>query len=509
LSIRTFTLADLPRRAADLFGSSVALYTRDAAFTFAEMEARIAACAAGLEQIGVGRGDRVLLHLPNIPEWLIAYYAIARRGAVVVPANILLVADEVQFIADNCGAVAIIATAARIQALQPQPERRPPLKYIAVGGTASPEAYSFERLLLDSHPTASFAVDCNEISTICYTSGTTGRQKGAMLTHRAVVLNTAMTANMHLRTAADVVVTALPCSHVYGNVVMNGAFLCGYALVLLERFDADLALEEIERHQATLFEGVPTMYYYLLDSASLEKRDLNSLTRATVGGQTMPIEQMRDVQRRLKCPLLELWGMTEIAGLGMTHPAHAPERLGSIGVPLPFSECRIDDLGQPGMPVTAGERGELMFRGPTVMQGYVGSPEATTEALRPDGWLRTGDVAWRDDDGYVYVVDRVKEMIITGGYNIYPSEVERVIAGHSAVQMVAVGATADAVKGELAHAYVVLRPGARADKEELMAYCRIHLAAYKVPKAIHFVSDVPKTSTGKIIRRALSTLIAS
>jgi long-chain acyl-CoA synthetase len=509
LSIQTLTLADLPRRASDRFGSRVALHAGDTAFTFAQMEAHIAGCAAGLEQIGVGAGDRVVLHLPNTAEWIIAYYAIARRGAVVVPANIMLVTDEVQFIADNCNAVAIIAPAARIVALQREQERRPPLTYIAIGDAISTGALSFERLLLNSRPTTSPSVNSNEISTICYTSGTTGRQKGAMLTHRAVVLNTAMTANMHLRVADDVVVTALPYSHVYGNVVMNGAFLCGYSLVLLERFDADLALEAIERHQATLFEGVPTMYYYLLDSASLANRNLGSLTRATVGGQTMPLEQMRNVQQRLGCPLLELWGMTEIAGLGTTHPAYASERLGSIGLPLPLSECRIDDLRQPGQRVAAGERGELMFRGPTVMEGYIGNAEATAEALRTDGWLHTGDIAWQDDDGYVYLVDRVKEMIITGGYNIYPSEVERVIAGHPAVQMVAVGATADTTKGELAHAYVVLRPGVRADKEALMAYCRAHLAAYKVPKAIHFVSDVPKTSTGKIIRRALSTLVVS
>lgn len=445
-----------------------------------------------------------MLHLPNTLEWVIAYYAIARLAAVVVPANILLVEEEVRFIAENCEAVAIIAPSERISCLQRDTEGCPERKYIAVGHSVSGNAFSFERLLLETQPVTAHASNSDEISTICYTSGTTGRPKGALLTHRAVVLNTAMTANMHLRTPADIVVTALPCSHVYGNVVMNGAFLCGYALVLLKRFDADLAMEMIERHRATLFEGVPTMFYYLLDSPA--RYNLKSLTRATVGGQTMPLKQMKDAQRRLNCPLLELWGMTELAGLGTTHPAYASERLGSIGVTLPFSECRIGDLSDPGKAVETGAPGELMFRGPTVMKGYIANPAATAEVLGPGGWLRTGDIARQDDDGYVYIVDRVKEMIITGGYNIYPSEVERVIAEHPCVQFVAVGATADAAKGELAHAYVVLRPGAQADTDSLMTYCRDHLAAYKVPKAIHFVRDFPRTSTGKIIRGALHTL---
>jgi long-chain acyl-CoA synthetase len=317
-----------------------------------------------------------------------------------------------------------------------------------------------------------------------------------------------MTAVMHARSVADTVVTALPCTHVYGNVVMNGAFLCGYTLVLQPRFEAEAALEAIERHRATIFEGVPTMYYYLLGSEAVSRRDLSSLTRCTVGGQTMTLPQMEEVERRLGCPLLELWGMTEIAGLGTTHPAYAPPKLGSIGQPLPFSECRIAALDDATKTLPDNEIGELMFRGPTVMQRYHQRPDATRETLRPDGWLHTGDIARRDSDGYFFIVDRKKEMIITAGYNIYPSELERVIAAHPAVQMVAVGGVPDEVKGELAHAFVVLKPNAGVTELELLGHCKTRLAAYKVPKAVHFVRDLPKTSTGKILRRALHTIDA-
>jgi long-chain acyl-CoA synthetase len=284
---------------------------------------------------------------------------------------------------------------------------------------------------------------------------------------------------------------------------MNGTFLCGYELNLLERFDVDTALEAIERHRVTLFEGVPTMYYYLLGAPTLGKTDLTSLTRATVGGQTMPESQLRECVQRLGVPILELWGMTEIAGLGTTHPAYGPPRLGSIGQALPYSQCRIASLKIPSRCAENGEPGELHFRGPTVMQGYHERPEATAEALMPDGWLRTGDIAYADDQGYLFVVDRLKEMIITSGFNIYPSEVERVIATHPAVQMVAVAGVADEAKGELAVAYVVVKPGQSVDSEALMSHCRAELAAYKVPRAVQFVADLPKTSTGKIMRRAL------
>jgi long-chain acyl-CoA synthetase len=215
-------------------------------------------------------------------------------------------------------------------------------------------------------------------------------------------------------------------------------------LVLLSRFNEDDVLKAIENHQATLFEGVPTMYLYLLKSAALEKHSLVSLTRCTVGGQPMAVSKMREVEERFGCPLLELWGMTEIAGLGTTHPLYGLNRHGSIGVPLPYVECQVADPCNASRTMPYGEVGELMVRGPIVMKGYYGNPAATRATIEQDGWLHSGDLARADEEGYIYIVDRKKDMILTGGYNIYPAEIERVISDHPSVSMVAVGCPSEA-----------------------------------------------------------------
>jgi long-chain acyl-CoA synthetase len=323
------------------------------------------------------------------------------------------------------------------------------------------------------------------------------------------MLNSSMFANMNVRTAVDTAVTAVPCAHVYGNVVMNGAFLTGMTLVLMPRFDADIALALIQRRGATVFDGVPTMYMYMLNSPKFGEYDLSSLTRCTVGGQTMPVSKMQEVEARFGCPLLELWGMTELAGLGTFHPLYGRNRLGSIGIPLPYVECRIAAADDPTQTAPPGEAGELMVRGPIVMQGYFNNERATKETIEPDGWLHSGDIAVKDEDGYIFIVDRKKDMIITAGFNVYPAEIERVVASHPAVALVAVGSQPDPLKGETAKAYVVLRVGASTDEASILAHCREHLAAYKVPRSVQFVADVPKTSTGKIMRRELRTLDAA
>ncbi len=302
------------------------------------------------------------------------------------------------------------------------------------------------------------AIDPLAVSTIGYTSGTTGYPKGTELTHQAILLNTAMTATMHLRTDRDTVVSALPCSHVYRNIVMNAAIAQGSTLVLHATFDVDRILTSIAAHRATIIEGVPAMYLYLLAAERLARTDITSLTRCTVGGQTMSVATMEQVVAAFGCPLIELWGMTELGGLGTTHAALGPARLGLIGVPLPHCEARIVALDS-GETVPAGAIGELQIRGPMVMRGYLNRPDATDQAITAQGWLRTGDLARADPDGFLYLVDRLKDMIITGGFNIYPAELERAIAEHPDVAMVEVGGRADAIKGEVALAYVVRREG--------------------------------------------------
>ena len=383
----------------------------------------------------------------------------------------------------------------------------PALDSVVVIGAGPVGTVPFEELLVADEPLAEIVAPApTSLSTIGYTSGTTGHPKGAMQSHLAVFLNCALAATMHVRTSRDIVVTALPAPHVYGNVVMNSLFMAGGTVVLMERFDPAEALRLIAEHRATLFEGVPTMYAMMLALPDADAYDLSSLTRCTVGGQTIATSVIEAWERRAGAPLIELWGMTELAGIGTTHALYAPNVHGSIGVALPGVEVRVASFDDPRSTMPPGEPGELMVRGPIVMLGYYGNETATAETIEPDGWLHTGDVAVADQYGRFAIVDRRKDMIITGGYNVYPAEIERVIAGHPAVAMVAVGSQADPLKGELARAYVVLRPGASATEAEILDHCRPHLAAYKLPRSVQFVEDLPKTSTGKIMRRELRKL---
>lgn len=503
------TIGEVLPRAARIYGDKTALVSGGRSFSFAELDALSNRLANGLRALGVEAGDRVSLYSQNCWEWIVSYYATTKLGAVVNPINVMLTPEEVKFVVTDCGAKALLTSREKGEPLLALKDDLPLNEIILFGEDIPAGAQPFDKMLEQGSADFEVArVAADELSTVCYTSGTTGHPKGAMLSHRNVIMSTAMTANMHVRTLHDTVVTALPCAHVYGNVVMNGCFLYGMTFVLIARFDEVEVMEAIQNNQATMFEGVPTMYMSLLAHPDLDKYDLSSLTRCTVGGQIMPVAKSEEFEDRVGCPLLELWGMTEIAGPGTVQPYYGENRHGSIGIPLSYNECRIADIQNASTTLGPDEVGELMVRGPIVMQGYYGNEAATRETIEPDGWLHTGDIAKMDADGYFYVVDRKKDMILTAGYNIYPAELERVIAMHLAVAMVAVGSQPDETKGEIAKAYIVLRPGAEADEDSILAFCREHLAAYKVPRRVQFVEDLPKTSTGKVMRRKLRTLDA-
>jgi long-chain acyl-CoA synthetase len=495
---------------AQRYGDKTALIFKGRAFSYNELNALSGQLANGLQALGVEPGDRVTLYTQNCWEYVVSYFAIARLGAVINPINVMLTPEEVLFVVKDCGAKVILASQAKGGALAAIKGDSPVKEIVLFGDEVGMGALSFNQLIAEHSPEQTpVAVLPDQLATIGYTSGTTGHPKGAMQTHRAVLLNGAMTANMHVRTAADTVVSALPLPHVYGNVVMNGALLFGGTLVLIERFTERETLNAIQTYRATIFDGVPTMYMYLLNFPQFNEYDLSSLTRCAVGGQTMPVAKMQEVEKRFGVPLIELWGMTEIAGLGTTHPLYGVNRHGSIGMPLPYTEARIAAVDDATITMGVDQVGELMVRGPHVMLGYYGNEEATKATIEPDGWLHTGDLARQDAEGYIFIVDRKKDMIITGGYNIYPAELEQVIAAHPAVALVAVGSVPDELRGELARAYVVLKNGATAEEAEIIAFCRERLAAYKVPRSVAFVADLPKTSTGKIMRRQLRTLDGS
>lgn len=498
----------IPVEAAKRYGDRTALVLPNRELTFNELEALTNRCANALKDLGVKPGDRVTLYSGNCWEWIVSYYGALKTGAVINPINVMLTPGEVEFVANDCGASVVIASHEKALSIAGVKEKSQVRELIAFGDEALPEGIlSFNEILARSGEEYEVGdIDSDSLSTIGYTSGTTGHPKGACLSHRNILLNVSMTALMHQRSERDTVVTALPCPHVYGNVVMSGAIQNGMTLVLHPAFEEKAILQSIQNHKATLFEGVPTMYMFMLNHPEFDAYDLSSLRCCTVGGQTMPVPKMEEVERRFGCPLIELWGMTEIGGLGTTFAANGPVKHGSIGVALPYTEARIASTEDASKTLLAGEVGELMIKGGIVMQGYFGNDQATRDTIEPDGWMHTGDVASMDEDGCIFIVDRKKDMILTAGYNVYPAEIERVVAGHPDVALVAVGSIPDEEKGELAKAYIVPKVGATPSADNVIAYCREHLAAYKVPRAVQFVDDLPKTSTGKVMRRELKTL---
>jgi long-chain acyl-CoA synthetase len=494
----------LPRLAAKR-PDHIALVTDERSMTFAELDRESSRVARSLQGRGISPGDRVSIFSQNRWEWIVSYHGALKAGAVVNPLNVMLTGEEVAYTLTDAGATVLLASGDRLDAVAKALAGLTSLRLVVSFDETSYPAVPFADLLaLEDDPTFEpYPVDPEALACIAYTSGTTGRAKGAMQSHRSLVLNCAYTATMHARTADDVVVSALPAPHVYGNVAINSTFLVGGTVVLMPRFYPAGVLERISKYRATLLEGVPAMYAMLLADQSLVEADLSSLTRSTVGGQTIAESVIDAWEQRSGAPMIELWGMTELSGLGTTHAFHAPNVHGSIGVTLPGVEAKVSDPENPQLERVAGEPGELMVRGPIVTMGYYNNPEATKQTIEPDGWLHTGDIATHDGAGHFFVVDRLKDMILTAGYNVYPAEIERVMIGHPAVALVAVGREPDEVKGEVAHAYVVLAAGHKPDTDSLLAYCREHLSAYKVPRAVHYVDVLPTTSSGKLMRRKL------
>lgn len=502
-------LARILSESSEKFGDRTALVIGAEEFSFTRLNQLSNQLASSLVGSGVAPGDRVTLYGANAWEWVVSYYGILKAGAVVNPINVMLTPEEVEFVVGDCGARVVIASLEKGLPLLERLEGSGVESLILYGDDVPTGAVAFNDLLdKGSEEFEAVLAAPESLSTICYTSGTTGKPKGAMLSHRAVATNIAMTALMHGRGEDDVVVTALPCPHVYGNVVMNAMFQSGGKIVIHPLFDPGEMLASMQTHKATIFDGVPTMYLFMLNHPDVESVDLSSLRLCTVGGQPMPPAKMKEVEERFDCPLMELWGMTELAGLGTTFAWNGEYRHGSIGVAIPYVSARIVDVDDASKEMPTGEVGELMIRGPIVMDGYFGNDAATKETIEPNGWLHTGDLATMDEQGYVSIVDRKKDMILTAGYNVYPAEIERVLSAHPDVALAAVGSIPDEMKGELAKAYVIPKDGRSPTEEGILAFCREHLAAYKVPRAVQFVDDVPKTSTGKIMRRELHTLDA-
>jgi long-chain acyl-CoA synthetase len=487
-------LAEIVREARADHGQQCAIRQGERVLSYDELVRSAGQIASFLREAGLSAGDRVAVMLPNVPAFPIIFYGALAAGAVVVPMNPLLKAREVAHYLGDSGATVLFAwDTAADEAAKGAAETG-----AQVVRVTEPDAAS---LLEGREPLTVWTENADDDdAVILYTSGTTGRPKGAQLTHGALRRNAEVTAEKLITTGpGDVVMGCLPLFHCFGLTCgLNAAVMSGGCLALLPRFDAGAALDMISRDNVTVFEGVPTMYAALLHHPAREDADTSSLRVCVSGGAAMPVEVLRGFEAEFGCVILEGYGLSETSPVASFNHPDAERKPGSIGTPITGVEMRVVDAEGNDMP--PGEIGEIAIRGHNVMKGYWGKPEATAEAI-PDGWFRTGDLARIDSDGYFFIVDRKKELIIRGGYNVYPREIEEALYEHPAVAEVAVIGIPHDSLGEEVGAAVALKPGAQATPDELKAFARERVAAYKYPRQVWLVDQLPKGPTGKILRR--------
>jgi long-chain acyl-CoA synthetase len=494
-----------------------ALVCGPARLTYAQVDAAANQVANLLVERGIEPGDKVALSCPNIPQFPIVYYGILKAGAVVVPLNVLFKGREVAYHLEDSDAKAYFCF-----------EGPPDLPMGSWGREGFDATDSCEQFFLIEAPPGrgrsdvecfreavagmgtafeSRSTEATDTAVILYTSGTTGRPKGAELTHANIGFN--VLTNHRLFEAdpqqADIHLVTLPLFHSFGQTVhMNSGFGIGSTLILMPRFDPAEALRLMAEERVTFFAGVPTMYWSLLgaldDQVDVEKI-ASTLRRAVAGGAALPVEILKQVRERFHVQILEGYGLSETSPVATFSQLGAEPRPGSIGVPIWGIEVKLIDDGWNTV-AEAGSVGEIAIRGHNVMKGYYGRPDDTAWAIR-DGWFRTGDLARRDEDGYYYIVDRAKDMIIRGGLNVYPREVEDVLMGHPAVSLAAVVGVPDERTGEEVKAYVIREPGTELTEDELIAWAKEQMAGYKYPRTVEFRDALPMTATGKILKREL------
>jgi long-chain acyl-CoA synthetase len=473
----------------------IAVRLDDIALNFAALDAASAHLAGLLAAHGIGPGDRVGIMLPNLPHFPVCYYGALRRGAIVVPMNVLLKRREVAYYLADSGARLLFAWegfAEEAQAGAAEAGAECVIVELAgfaqLVGAASPEPEIVDR-------------DPEETAVLLYTSGTTGQPKGAELTHANLVSNAQGARDLFGKNEDAVCLAALPLFHSFGQTcVMNATLGGGGTITLLPRFEPAKTLEVIQRDRVNVFQGVPTMYGALLHLPERGDYDVSSLELCSSGGSAMPLELLRGFEEAFGCIILEGYGLSETSPVASFNHRDRERKTGSIGTPIAGVEMKVVD--DDGHEVAVGEVGEIVVRGPNVMKGYWQRAEATAETI-VDGWLHTGDMGRVDDDGYFFIVDRKKELIIRGGYNVYPREVEEVLYEHPGVREAAVLGLPHDEYGEEVGAAVSLVDGAAVSPDELRDYVRERVAAYKYPRTVWIVDDLPKGPTGKILKREI------
>ncbi len=507
----TLNVATTLRESAAVHPDKTAIAVGELNVSYSMLHGFVQQFAGALGDLGVGRGDNVALMLPNVPHFTVAYYGVHYAGGAVVPMNVLLAPDEIAYHLEDSDAAALIVWEGFYEAAKEGFDRVAECRHLIIakadlGDTDDlGDALNMMRLIGSATPVTDLpATMPDDPAVILYTSGTTGKPKGAQLSHFNMFFNAYYCRTRLMPMDESVVALAtLPLFHSFGQTVVQNAVLgAGGTVVLLPRFEPTAAMELIEQHRVNLFAGVPTMYFALLNSPDAENHDLSSLEYCVSGGSAMPVEVMKAFDAKYGVNILEGYGLTETSPVASCNVLDRPKKAGSVGLPIWGVEFRLED--KDGNVVEADDTpGEICIKGHNVMLGYYNRPEVN-ETTIVDGWFHTGDIGTRDSDGYYFIVDRTKDMIIRGGFNVYPREIEEVLFAHPAVAEAAVIGVPHESHGEEIKAIVTLKPDASATEDEIIAFCKEHLAAYKYPRIVAFSPELPKGPTGKILKRELS-----
>lgn len=506
------TMPDFLEKAAAKLPDRTAIAFAGIELSYRTVLGMVYKAATFLHNLGVAKGDRVALMTPNCPQYIVAFLAIQKIGAVVVQVNPMYVERELEHILNDSGAKVMIAYDQFYPRIK-NVRNATPLERVLLFSlgqaldVAGEDVLKVESLLATTPPQPpSVDIDAeNDLAILQYTGGTTGVSKGAMLTHRNIVANALQVTEWFqgCEYGKETVLCVLPFFHSYGmTTCINFGIVNASTLAVLPRFDLEAVMQAIDKYQPTLFPGVPTMYIGVINYPDIAKINVKSIRYCISGSAPLPVEVSQRFEELTGGCLVEGFGLSETSPVTHCNPMMGVRKVGSIGLPVPDTLCKIVDLETGDKTLPPGETGELCITGPQVMKGYWNMPEETAKTLK-DGWIYTGDIARMDEEGYFYIVDRKKDMIIAGGFNIYPRDVEEVLFEHPKVVEAVVAGVPDPYRGETVKAFIVLREGQAATEEEIIGYCKGKLAAYKVPRAVEFRKELPKTAVGKVLRRFL------
>ncbi len=504
VQIPEMRLADFVFEHADRVTDKPALIDgpTDRSLTYGQLVGAIRKAAGGLARRGFGKGDVFAIYSPNLPEYAIAFFAVTTVGGIVTTVNPLYTADELSNQLEDAGAK-LLVTIPQFLEVARDAAKRAGVQEVFVFGEAD-GATPFAALLQSDGVPPPVDIDVREdVAALPYSSGTTGLPKGVMLTHYNLVANLSQTHAVERLSDTDVLIGILPFYPIYGMVVIMGAALRrGATIVTMPRFDLEQFLELLQKHAVTMAYLVPPIVLALAKHPLVDKYDLSKLRDILSGAAPLPEPVAKACADRHGCMIRQGYGLTETSPVTHANPRNRTVKVASVGIPLPNTEYRIVDV-ESGNDVTPGERGEVWIRGPQVMKGYLNNPEATRNMIDEEGWLHSGDIGYADEDGYLYVVDRVKELIKYKGFQVAPAELESIIQSHAAVADCAVIPSPDEEAGEIPKACVVLTPGAKVTAEDIMEHVASRVAPHKKVRKVEFLDVIPKVPSGKILRRKL------